>query len=266
LGSSYDLQMETARACLGHSVSLHGEGSIQLVPAYALLASAHLAIGRIHEAEELLATANWAVVKAGDAAPPSERGRVARGFGRLSAARADLDKAIQCFSEAAYEVSLVDGPESVDAAHLFFELGNVFDRKALDLAGQEGPFEDMVGRALACYDKTVACWYKALQASRKGEKTPPSVDLAAWHVTKEGVNVLEALVHACGVRLGKTHTAVYEAKFTLALLHWARGELSSAAELCEEVLKHYRTEYGDHVDATVDAAATLEAIQEGVVA
>lgn len=265
------MQIDTARTCLQHSVALHGEGSVELVQAYSLLAAAHLGQGKLHEAEELLATANWAVVRAGDAAPPAERSRVARGFGRLNSARGDHSLAAQSFAEAIYEVSLAAGPESVDAAHILFELGQTFDAAARD-AGAAASAETRdaaaaaaAGKALACYDKAVSSWYRALQSSRGDGSGPPSPHLAPYAVLCEGVFVLERCAAACASSLGEGHTAVFEAKFTLALLRWALGQAAAAEALCAEVVAAYTDARGPDDESTVDARATLEQIQDSTV-
>ncbi len=261
-------QVDSARVCLKHSVELYGEGAVQLVPAYSLLASAHLGIGKAHEAEELLATANWAVVRAGEDAPPAERSRVARGFGRLNAARGDLERAAQSFAEAAYEVALATGPESVDAAHIYFELGVVFDRMAGD-GDADGPAASpgasaspATAKALACFDKAVSCWYRALQHARGDAAGRPNSQIAPWAVMAEGSAVVSSVAQACAARLGPRHTAVHEAHFTLGLLEWARGNLAQAAELCAAAAEGFREASGEDCDAALDAAAALAAVQE----
>jgi len=244
---------------------LYGEGQVQLVPAYSLLAAAHLGVGKLHEAEELLATANWAVVRAGEAAPPAERSRVARGFGRLNAARGDLERAAQSFAEATYEVSLAAGPESVDAAHVIFDLGRTFEAMAeaeADGGGRAAAEGGSAAKALACYDKSVSSWYRALQSARDEHGGRPSPQLAPWAVLCEGSSVVRAASEACVRRLGEDHTAVFEALFTLALLEWCRGDIREAEALCSRAVVGFTSVHGDSHATTGDAATALERIRE----
>ena len=44
-------------------MSVFGNGRIELVPSYLLLAEANLGLGRFKQAEEFLSLANWSILK-----------------------------------------------------------------------------------------------------------------------------------------------------------------------------------------------------------
>lgn len=335
-------------------------------------------LGDLHEAEELLATANWTLVKAATPTPPppsttasamhtgggeqhadpAQRARVARGFGLLSAARQDHERAIVSLAEALYEVSLVHGPEGVDAAGLYYQLAAAFDNadaasaqasasgsgsgpgaaaaagvassspasasglgptaaasrkqgvtagpmvprgRSTDPAAGSGSDSKVVGpgrqhAALACFDKCVSSWYHAIQKSRpvleeaveaeaeaeaehkvaggdsgsmqlsKGAArgAPTLAVTLPWHTTAQGAAMLQAIVDACAARLGPDHMATSEARYTLGLLLWSRGELTAADACVEHVVASFASQLGAGHPSHAEACESLTRIREAL--
>lgn len=88
------MQIPGALQCLQFSKQVYGDGSIDIVPAYLLLAEANLGLGRYHHVEEFLAMAKWGVVKTPDCSN-TIRSKLHRNFGKLYASQGKFADALK---------------------------------------------------------------------------------------------------------------------------------------------------------------------------
>ncbi|XP_034001261.1 zinc finger MYND domain-containing protein 12 [Trematomus bernacchii] len=87
--------LPAAQFCLRCSKDVHGPRSVQMVPAYLLLAEANMGMGNLAWAAELLSQAEWAALKSSDHAVHQ---RLHRCLGRLHTATGNLEAALFNFA------------------------------------------------------------------------------------------------------------------------------------------------------------------------
>jgi len=129
-------------------IALYGEGSLELVRAYLVLAEVNLGLNRTAQAEEFLSTCNYILVKAtgptatGPASAAAATGgssgestnrlrsRMHRNFGRLYAAQGNNAAALEAFARDIYYATLSLGPEHIDVSIGYFFMAQVFAAQA----------------------------------------------------------------------------------------------------------------------------------------
>lgn len=156
----YELAVPPSLRCLRALLVVHGEGAVELVPAYLVLAEVNLGLARVTQADEFLSTANYILLKNPGAATLL-RSRLHRNFGRMHAARGDNAAALASFARDVFYASMVHGPEAIDVAVGYFFMAQVM--------AAQGQMEN----SLALFDRVVDAWYKHLL----GERSPISVAL-----------------------------------------------------------------------------------------
>lgn len=180
IAKDFELAVPPALRSLRTLISLYGESTLELVPAYLVLAEVNLGLSRVTQAEEFLSTASYILVKqqptptdavttAGTSPAPSSlsllRSRLHRNFGRLYAAQGNNSGALDAFSRDIYFSSMLQGgPESVDVSIGYFFMAQV-------LAAQ-GQMES----SLVFFDRVVDCWYRHLQADRSAISVALGID------------------------------------------------------------------------------------------
>lgn len=161
----FELALPAALRCLRTRIALHGEGAMDLVRCYLVLAEVNLGLNRLMQAEESLSNANYILVKhaaaaasagAGTAATNTNRlrSRMHRNFGRLHAAQGNNAAALESFAQDIYYASLCLGPEHIDVSIGYFFMAQVFAAQA------------RMEAALAFFDKVVDIWYKRMLGAR----------------------------------------------------------------------------------------------------
>ncbi len=238
-----------ARTALKFTLRIHGEGAIEIVPAYLLLAEATLALGRHSQVLELLSMANWTVVRAGGRVPNELRSAMHRNFGKLYAAQGKLEEALTELARDAYYCALQVGPDHIDATAAYFHMASIF------LA------QDNTEAALAFFDRVVDSWFKYLVAATSAGDSASSVPQSQL---EQASNMLHVVTSSRKQLLGEEHVAVGEAYFTLALLHAWQGQHEEALGHGEQALGVYRGAFGDDHGSTADVAALVQQQQEAI--
>lgn len=156
---AYDTASPAALRCLRALVKLHGEGVVELVPAYFALAEAGLGQGpaRYSQASEFLFTASsilLAAARAGGGAHSALHARLQLGYGRLYLAQGKLGDAADAAARSVYHAALAGGPEHLGAAPGYALLGRVMRLQGAALGGGAGVAEKEEA-AGACFDKAV---------------------------------------------------------------------------------------------------------------
>ncbi|XP_031700176.1 zinc finger MYND domain-containing protein 12 isoform X2 [Anarrhichthys ocellatus] len=118
--------LPAARCCLRYSKDVHGPKTVQMVPAYLLLADANMGLGDLAQVTELLAQAEWAVLKSPE---HSVHHRLHRSLGRLHAATGNLEAALFDFANDIYFASEEYGLDSTVACGGYFLMAGVFAKQ-----------------------------------------------------------------------------------------------------------------------------------------
>lgn len=89
--------LPAAQFCLRCSIDVHGPSTVQLVPAYLLLADANMGMGNLALVAELLSQAEWAVLKSPECGHAVHH-RLHRSLGRLHTVTGNLEAALLNFA------------------------------------------------------------------------------------------------------------------------------------------------------------------------
>ncbi|KAK7803426.1 hypothetical protein U0070_023736 [Myodes glareolus] len=106
-------------------MNMHGLSSVELVPAYLLLAEASLGLGRIVQAEEYLSQARWTVLKSTDCSNATHS-LLHRNLGLLYMAKENHEEARYHLANDIYFASCAFGTEDIRTSGGYFHLANVF--------------------------------------------------------------------------------------------------------------------------------------------
>ncbi|XP_050017307.1 zinc finger MYND domain-containing protein 12 isoform X1 [Alexandromys fortis] len=130
-------------------MNMHGLSSVELVPAYLLLAEASLGLGRIVQAEEYLSQARWTVLKSTDCSNATHS-LLHRNLGLLYMAKENHEEARYHLANDIYFASCAFGTEDIRTSGGYFHLANVFHGlKKMELAD-------------TLYTKVLEIWYAYL--------------------------------------------------------------------------------------------------------
>ncbi|XP_019606712.2 zinc finger MYND domain-containing protein 12 isoform X1 [Rhinolophus sinicus] len=114
--------------------NVHGLSSVELVPAYLLLAEASLGLGRIVQAEEYLSQAQWTVLKSTECSYATHS-LLHRNLGLLCMAKENSEEARYHLANDIYFSSCAFGTEDIRTSGGYFHLANIFyGLNKLDLA------------------------------------------------------------------------------------------------------------------------------------
>ncbi|XP_038578783.1 zinc finger MYND domain-containing protein 12 [Micropterus salmoides] len=120
--------LPAAQFCLRCSIDIHGRSSVQMVPAYLLLAEANMGLGNLALVAELLSQAEWAVLKSPECGHAVHH-RLHRSLGRLHTATGNLEAALLNFANDIYFASEAYGLDSTISCGGYFHMAGVFAKK-----------------------------------------------------------------------------------------------------------------------------------------
>nr|XP_055197870.1 zinc finger MYND domain-containing protein 12 isoform X2 [Nyctereutes procyonoides] len=130
----HEAAVPAALHSLRFRMSVHGLSSVELVPAYLLLAEASLGLGQIVQAEEYLSQAQWTVLKSTECCCATQS-LLHRNLGLLSIAKENYEEARYHLANDIYFASCAFGTEDIRTSGGYFHLANIFyGLKKLDLA------------------------------------------------------------------------------------------------------------------------------------
>ncbi|XP_040544661.1 zinc finger MYND domain-containing protein 12 isoform X2 [Gallus gallus] len=121
----HEKALPAALHALRFSTKVYGSSSVQLVPAYILLAEACIGVGNLQQASNYLSQAQWIVLRSPDCSSAFQH-RLHRSFGLLYAADGNFDQALYHLANDIYLASSAFGLKSVEASGGYFHMANVF--------------------------------------------------------------------------------------------------------------------------------------------
>lgn len=248
VAGQFELAIPGALQALRFSLKVFGEGAVEIVPAYLLLAEANLGLGRYRQAEEFLSMANWSVLKNPDCSN-ALRSKLHRNFGKLYASQGKFDKALKELANDIFHSSLEIGPEHIDTAGGYYHMATIFFS------------QNEINHALAFYDKVVDIWYKFLVGVRQGKEEIDGVSEAA---VQEAMAMLKNIAGTRERFLGATHIASGEAQYTVGLLHLYTGELANAKVCVKAAAGVYLEHLGEEHPSTKDVGMVLMEVEEAL--
>ncbi|XP_074017533.1 zinc finger MYND domain-containing protein 12 [Numenius arquata] len=120
--------LPAALHALRFSTEVYGSDSLQLVPAYLLLAEASTGVGRFLEASRYLSQAEWIVLTTPDCSAAVQY-KLHRGLGLFCAAKGNFEQALYHLANDIYVASSAFGLKSLEASGGYFHMANVFFRQ-----------------------------------------------------------------------------------------------------------------------------------------
>jgi tetratricopeptide (TPR) repeat protein len=242
----FQLSIPGALQSMAFIKDVHGDASVELVPAYLLLAEANLGLRRYTAAEEFLSLANWSVLQNPECSNLI-RSQLHRNFGKLYAGQGKHVEALQQLAHDVYFSSLEVGPEHVDTAAGYFHMANIFSS------------QNRVENGLAFYDKVVDIWYKFLANVRSNAQ---DIDVLGEAQIAEAMDMLKSVWQIREKFLGPQHIATGESRFTLGLLFLFVGETQAALGHISSARAIYTEHLGEEHPSTQDVVSVLTQLAE----
>ncbi|NXI35058.1 ZMY12 protein, partial [Galbula dea] len=119
---------------LRFSVEVYSSDSLQLVPAYLLLAEAYMGVCDLQQASKYLSQAQWIVLMTPDCSGALQS-QLYRSLGLLSAAEGNLEQALYHLANDIYLASSTFGLQSIETSGGYFHMANIFfHQKKMDVA------------------------------------------------------------------------------------------------------------------------------------
>ncbi|KAI6073808.1 Zinc finger MYND domain-containing protein 12 [Aix galericulata] len=130
----HEKAMPAALHALRFSTEVYGSSSVQLVPAYLLLAEACVGVGHHLQASKYLSQAQWIVLRTPDCSAAVQH-RLHRSLGLLCAAEGNFEQALYHLANDIYLASSTFGLKSIETSGGCFHMANVFfHQNKMDIA------------------------------------------------------------------------------------------------------------------------------------
>ncbi|XP_020636810.3 zinc finger MYND domain-containing protein 12 isoform X1 [Pogona vitticeps] len=224
---------------LKFSISVYGSDSVELVPAYLILAEASLGLGHLPQGEEYLSQAHWIILKNPHSSSATQS-NLHRNLGLLYAARGNFEESLRHLANDVYYASCAFGTNSVAVSGGYFHMANVFFRQnRMDIAD-------------SLYTEVVDIWHQhfchLIDLQYQTLMTPAAIDMLSEEVetADETLNekekaeatqmlgaILEMREQSARPQLPKIAKAVH----ALAMLHYLTRDLPKAQECVTKVLQ-----------------------------
>ncbi|KAK5621451.1 hypothetical protein CRENBAI_005980 [Crenichthys baileyi] len=146
--------LPAAHCLLYTSIDVHGPNTIQLIPAYLLLAEANMGLDNLAVVGELLSQAEWAVLKSPESGPLIQH-QLHRSLGRFHTSAGNLQEALYHFANDIYFASEEYGLDSITTSKGYFLMADMFVRQG----------KMLIGRSL--YSKVAQTWHNHLSGLLK---------------------------------------------------------------------------------------------------
>ncbi|KFV48021.1 Zinc finger MYND domain-containing protein 12, partial [Tyto alba] len=151
---------------LRFSTEVYGSHSVQLVPAYLLLAEASTGVGHLPQASKYLSQAQWIVHKTPDCSVAVQH-KLHRSLGLFCAAEGNFEQALYHLANDIYLASSMFGLKSIETSGGYFHMANIFFRQnKMDVAN-------------SLYAEVTDTWHaflvKSVQAQEQIVKSQPEM-------------------------------------------------------------------------------------------
>ncbi|KAM9176148.1 zinc finger MYND domain-containing protein 12, partial [Mergus octosetaceus] len=229
----HEKAMPAALHALRFSTEVYGSSSVQLVPAYLLLAEACIGVGHHLQASTYLSQAQWIVLRTPDCSAAVQH-RLHRSLGLLCAAEGNFEQALYHLANDIYLASSTFGLKSIETSGGCFHMANVFFRQnKMDIA--DSLYAEVTNIWHAFLTKSVQT-QEQIHKSR-AEKSPFTEDkeIIEDNMTEaqqaEAIQVLNAVLdireQAPKQQPGETARVLH----ALAMLYYLVMDLSKAYEM-----------------------------------
>ncbi|XP_031463821.1 zinc finger MYND domain-containing protein 12 [Phasianus colchicus] len=227
--------LPAALHALRFSTKVYGSSSVQLLPAYLLLAEACIGVGNLQQASNYLSQAQWIVLRTPDCSGAFQH-RLHRSLGLLYVADGNFNQALYHLANDIYLASSTFGLKSVEASGGYFHMANVFfHQNKMDIAN-------------SLYAEVTDIWHtflvKSVQTQEqihklRAEKSPftedKEVEVSEDTMTEaqqaEAIQVLNAILDIREKEPKQQPGETARVLHALAMLYYLIMDLSKACEI-----------------------------------
>ncbi|KAM5248665.1 zinc finger MYND domain-containing protein 12 [Ctenodactylus gundi] len=253
----YEDAVPAALHSLRFRMNMYGLSSVELVPAYLLLAEASLGLGQIVQAEEYLCQAQWTVLKSTDCSNATYS-LLHRNLGLLYMAKENYEEARYHLANDIYFASCAFGTEDIRTSGGYFHLANIFYvLKKFDLAD-------------TLYTKVAEIWHTYLndhyQVLSQAQKQQIDL-LGKQFINDTGLDeaqeaeAIQILTSILNIREATSDNAPQKTVFvlkTLVMLYYQMMNSSKAREYAERAfVLAYEHQLGEQEQSSVQELLSL---------
>jgi len=217
--------------CLKFSIDVHGLNSVNLVPAYLILGEASIGLGKLSQADEYLAQAEWTVLKSADTVD-AIKSKLYRNIGLLHAAKGNYEAALRLLAEDIYHASSEWGTCDIKTSGGYFHMANVFFRQnKMDIAD-------------SLYTQVTKNWFDfLLDATKRRTANPTSSPILGKKDTEaveeelldeaqeaEAIQMLNAIFDIREQSSKVNFPALFTITQTLSMLYFLLGDIAKAQD------------------------------------
>ncbi|XP_032287301.1 zinc finger MYND domain-containing protein 12 isoform X1 [Phoca vitulina] len=258
----HEAAVPAALHSLRFRMNVHGLSSVELVPAYLLLAEASLGLGQIVQAEEYLSQAQWTVLKSTECRYATHS-LLHRNLGLLYIAKENYEEARYHLANDIYFASCAFGTEDIRTSGGYFHLANIFHGlKKLDLA------DTLYTKVSAIWSKYLNDRYQVLSRARiqqvdllgKRFETDTGLDEA------QEAEAIQILTSIWNIRESTSNTAPQKTIFvlkTLFMLYYLMMNSSKAQEYAMRAFNLAKEQHlSVHEQNTIEELLSLISAEE----
>ncbi|XP_066493261.1 zinc finger MYND domain-containing protein 12 isoform X2 [Tiliqua scincoides] len=224
---------------LKFNISVYGSCSVELVPAFIILAEASLGLGHLAQAEEYLSQAQWIVLKKshGNNAIQS---KLHRNLGLLYAAKGNYEDSLYHLANDIFFACSAFGTNHIAASGGYFHMANVFFRQnRMDIA--DSLYAEVANIWYTHFSHMIDIQFQALMAPAEidmlAEEMEPTEEVLDEGQRAEASQMLNAILEMREQGPRPQPAKVVKVLHTLALLHYLSQNVSKAHELTQTILE-----------------------------
>uniref|UniRef100_A0A663NBK0 Zinc finger MYND-type containing 12 n=1 Tax=Athene cunicularia TaxID=194338 RepID=A0A663NBK0_ATHCN len=233
LDGKHEEAIPAALHALRFSTEVYGSNSVQLVPAYLLLAEASTGAGCLLQASKYLSQAQWIVLRTPDCSVAVQQ-KLHRSLGLFCAAEENFEQALYHLANDIYLTSSMFGLKSIETSGGYFHMANIFfHQNKMDIAN-------------SLYAEVTDIWHaflvKSLRAQEqiinsRPEMSPLTGDEAVGKASlteaqqAEAIRVLNAVLDIREQAPKQQPRETARVLHTLAMLYYLGMDLPKAGEV-----------------------------------
>ncbi|XP_033764083.1 zinc finger MYND domain-containing protein 12-like [Pecten maximus] len=261
----HEQAVPAAMQSLRFAIDVHGLASIELVPSYLILGEASIGLGRLSQAEEYLAQAQWTALKTPECSN-AIKSKLYRNLGLLYAAKGQYDDSLRQHADDIYHASEEFGTDDIRTSGGYYHMANVFFRQGrMDIAD-------------TLYRQVAEIWYRHLLQIVRVRTATPDIPKGIGPIISEGnleeedsldeaqeaeaVQVLNAIYDMREHQSNRRAQDLAKVSHALAMLYFILMDISKAKEFGRKAVVASEGDSDDSLSrSVVEFMKILEAVK-----
>ncbi|KAJ6656840.1 hypothetical protein lerEdw1_003171 [Lerista edwardsae] len=212
-------------------ISVYGSHSVELVPAFIILAEASLGLGHLAQAEEYLSQAQWIVLKKSHQ-NDAIQSKLHRNLGLLFAAKGNYEVSLFHLANDVFFACSAFGTNHIASSGGYFHMANVFFRqKRMDIA--ESLYTEVTEIWYKHFDRMIEIQFEALMAPPEidmlAEEAEPTEEALDEGLRAEATQMLNAILELREQGPRPQPAKIAKVLHTLAMLHYLSQNVPKAS-------------------------------------